>query len=353
MRLILILGLLLTGCATVSAPPAPAPAPASPPAQVHTPVTETEIRATMAILAGDEFEGRMAGTPGADKTVAYIAGRFRAAGLASGATGATPYLEPFQVHRKPKPAGAKSPEQPMSQMHFVAEMDKRGPFTAYNVVGKVPGSNPDGRSVLVMAHWDHLGLCMPEGSPDRICNGAVDNASGIAALIAVAEQVVKMKLDRDVWFVATGAEEWGLLGAYAFADRPPLPLGSIVAGFNLDTIAIAPPGAPVAVVAPKGSPLVTMVRDAARTLGRPWDGDDEAASFLQRQDGWALSRRGAPVIMAGGSFSDMSLLKAFIDGPYHTADDELRPDSELGGAVDDANLHVELVRRAASSHYRP
>lgn len=306
------------------------------------------MRATMAVLASDEFEGRMAGTPGADKTVAYIAERFRAASLENGATGAAPYLQAFTVDRKPKPVTGKPPQMPPAHAHFTAEMDRRGPFTTWNVVGKVPGRSSDGRAVIVMAHWDHLGLCLPEGTADRICNGAVDNASGIAAMIAVAERVAGMMLDRDVWFVATGAEEWGLLGALAFADNPPLPLASFIAGFNLDTIAIAPRGMPVAMVATKGSPLVPLVRDAAKATGRTWDGDDQAASFMQRQDGWALAQHGVPVVMAGGSFSDMGLWRKFLAGPYHTPDDELRPDTELGGAVEDANLHVELVRRAAS-----
>ena len=91
----------------------------------------------------------------------------------------------------------------------------------------------------------------------------------------------------------------------------------------------------------------------ATAMGRAWDGDDEAASFLQRQDGWALAQRGVPMIMAGGSFSDMKLLKAFLADTYHGPSDELRPDTQLGGAVEDANLHVELVRRAASRSILP
>ena len=232
-------------------------------------------------------------------------------------------------------------------------MNKRGPFTAYDIIGRAPGRAPDGRVVVVMAHYDHLGVCAPEGAPDRICNGANDNASGVAALVAVAEKVAKLGLDRDVWFVATSAEEWGLLGAKAFADSPPVALGAIIAGFNLDTIAIAPKGAPVAMVAAKGTGLEPLVRDAAAAMGRAWDGDDEAASFIRRQDGWALAQRGVPMIMAGGSFSDLKLLNAFLAEAYHSPADELRPDTELGGAVDDANLHVELVRRAASRAFLP
>ena len=336
---------ILAACLALSACATPRPGPRTAP-----PVSETEMRATIEVLASDAFEGRMSGTPGEIKAADYIAERFRAAGLDAPGGG---YLQGFAVDREVKPPPAESIKLPTGQRFFIAQMDKRGPFTAYNVVGRAPGQAPDGRAVVVMAHYDHLGICMPEGAPDRICNGAVDNAAGVAAMIAVAERVAAMKLDRDVWFVATSAEEWGLLGARAFAGRPPLPLDRIIAGFNLDTIAIAPAGEPVAMVAAKGVRLGELVRASATALGRAWDGDDQAASFLQRQDGWALAQQGVPMIMAGGSFSDLARLNAFLARGYHDPDDELGADTELGGAVDDANLHVELIRRAASRGLLP
>ena len=338
MKCLLPLCLALGACATV--PPAPPPSP----------VNEAEMQSTIAVLASDAFEGRMAGTPGGDKAASYLAERFRAAGLEPPAGG---FAQGFKVDRKPTPPPADSSKLPAGQRYFIDQMNRRGPFTAVNIVGKVPGRDPDGRVIVVMAHYDHLGICEAEGAPDRICNGANDNASGVAALLAVAERVARLGLDRDVWFVATSAEEWGLLGAKAFAASPPVPLSSIIAGFNLDTIAIAAKGAPVAMVAAKGSALEPLVRAAAAAMGRAWDGDDEAAPFLQRQDGWALAQRGVPMIMAGGSFSDLELLNAFLAAAYHSPADELRPGTELGGAVDDANLHVELVRRAASRDIMP
>jgi Zn-dependent M28 family amino/carboxypeptidase len=337
MKRILLAFLLLAGCKTPSLRPPPA-------------VTDAELRSTIGMLASDAFEGRMAGTPGEARAAAFIAQRFRAARLQALPGG---YLQGFKVDRAPKAPPAETVKMPAGQRYFIAQMNKHGRFTATNVVGRVPGRSPDGRAVVVMAHFDHLGICLPDGAPDRICNGAIDNASGVAAMIAVAERVANMKLDRDVWFVATSAEEWGLLGAKAFADSPPLPLGAIIAGFNLDTIAIAGKGAPVAMVAAKDVTLEPLVRAAATAMGRAWDGDDEAVSFLQRQDGWALAQRGVPMIMAGGSFSDFKLLEAFLGKAYHDPSDELRPDTELGGAVDDANLHVELVRRAASRSILP
>jgi hypothetical protein len=339
MRFLLPFALLLSACATTpELPPLP-------------PIGDAEMRATIGVLASDAFEGRMAGTAGADKAAAYIAERFARAGVEAPPGG---FLQAFAVYREPKALPAESAKIPSGQRYFMEQQNKHAAFTAHNVVGKVLGKAPDGRAVVVMAHYDHLGICQPAGVPDRICNGAVDNASGTAALIAIAERVAKMELDRDVWFVATSGEEWGLLGARAFADRPPVPLAAIIAGFNLDTIAIVGNGAPVAMVAAKGSGLESLVRDAATALGRPWDGDDEAAAtFLKRQDGWALAERGVPMIMAGGSFSDLKLLQAFLGKDYHAPSDELRPGTELGGAVDDANLHVELVRRAASRSALP
>lgn len=337
MKRLWLLFLVLGACATPQLAPPP-------------PVTEAEMRATVAVLASDAFAGRMAGTPGEAMAAAYIAERFRASGLEAPKGG---YLQEFAVDREPTALPDESAKLPPHQRFFMEQMNARGPFSAINVVARAPGRSSDGRAVVVMAHYDHLGICAPEGAPDRICNGAVDNAAGVAALVAVAERVSAMKLDRDVWFVATSAEEWGLLGAKAFAERPPLPLDRIIAGFNLDTIAVAPRGMPVAMVAAKGVGLEQLVRQAAATMGRAWDGDDEAAGFLQRQDGWALAKRGVPMIMAGGSFSDMQLLQAFLAGPYHAPTDELRADTELGGAVEDANLHVELVRRAASRGLLP
>ena len=290
----------------------------------------------------------MPGTAGEVKTIAFIAERFRAAGLASGSRGATPFLDPFAIAAKPAPA------MPVvgTQGEFLAHAARLGSFTSHNVIGVARGRHPDGKAVLLLAHWDHLGICAPKAA-DRICNGAVDNGSGVAAMIVVAEQVAKLGLDRDVWFVATGAEEWGLLGARAFADRPPLPLESIVAGFNLDMIAVASTGARVAMVAPPHARLEPLVRQAATALGRGWDGDHQADNFLRRQDGWVLAERGVPMVLAGGSFSDMAVLQRFIETRYHAPGDEILPTTELGGAVDDANLHLEMIRRAASRKFSP
>lgn len=228
-------------------------------------------------------------------------------------------------------------------------------FESHNVIGKIAGTRPGSGAVLLLGHWDHFGICRSEEAEDRICNGAVDNASGMAVLLTVAERLARgPKLDRDVYVMGTTAEERGLLGAYHFADHPNVPLDQIVVALNIDTVAIAPAGAPVALVGRGESGLDAIVDQVAITGGRTVDSDTEANAFIRRQDGWALAAKGVTSIMAGGSFSDIGLLQAFLTGVYHQPGDELTDATPLGGAADDANLHVDLVRHFADqAKYNP
>ncbi|MGB3317882.1 MAG: M28 family peptidase, partial [Sphingopyxis granuli] len=227
-------------------------------------------------------------------------------------------------------------------------------FDSHNIIAKLPGAKPDGKAVLFLGHWDHLGICAPEGAADRICNGAVDNASGIAVLIAVAKRLAGgARPDRDIYFMATTAEEKGLLGARWFADHPVLPLTDITVALNIDTIAISPRGTPVATIG-RGRPAHdALVREVASALGRTIDDDGEADPFIQRQDGWALGAKGVPSLMVGGSFSDMGLLEAFLESDYHGPGDEFSDKVPLGGAAEDADLHVALGRAFADTKRWP
>ena len=224
------------------------------------------------------------------------------------------------------------------------------PYQSNNIVAKLPGAKPDGKAVLFLGHWDHLGVCAPEGAADRICNGAVDNASGIAVLTEVAKRLAAgPRPDRDIYFMATTAEEKGLLGAQWFVDHPVVPLADITVALNIDTIAISPRGTPVATIG-RGRPAYdAVVRDVATKLGRALDSDGEADAFVQRQDGWALGAKGVPSLMAGGSFSDMALLEAFLGSDYHGPGDEYSDKMVLGGAAEDADLHVALGRAFADT----
>lgn len=225
---------------------------------------------------------------------------------------------------------------------------------SFNVVAKLPGRDPDAGALLFLAHWDHLGLCRAQGAPDRICNGAVDNASGIAVLIETARRLADgPPLDRTVYFVATTGEEIGLLGARKFTEQPPVPLDSIVAAFNLDTVAVGPAGTPLAIIGRGHTPIAGDVAKVAASIGRSVAPGDDANDYLKRQDGWALLEKGVPTVMANGAFSDGARIEAFLAGDYHTPDDMLTDATDLSGAAEDADLHVALGRYFGSETSYP
>jgi hypothetical protein len=227
-------------------------------------------------------------------------------------------------------------------------------FASPNIIGKLPGKKPGEGAVVFMAHWDHLGICRPDDEADRICNGAVDNASGLAVITEVAKRLARQRHDRDIYFVGTTAEESGLWGAYAFAANPVVPLADIKVVLNIDTIAMAPRGAKVAIIGRGKTALDSDIEAVARKAGRKVEPSTDANAFLQRQDGWALTQKGVPAFMVGGAFADLTKLDGFLKGDYHGPDDELTADVPLGGAAEDADLHVALGQYFASARkYRP
>ncbi len=221
-------------------------------------------------------------------------------------------------------------------------------YDSYNVIAKLPGSKPDAGSVFFTGHWDHFGYCRPKGEKDRICNGAIDNASGMSVLIEVAKHLGKKKFDRDIYFVGTTAEEDGLLGAYHMVDNPPVNIKKIAIALNVDTIAIAPKGAKVAIIGRGTTDLDPIIEKIAKGLGRDIESSTDANAFIRRQDGWALASKGVPALMVGGSFSDLDLLSKFLSSDYHGVSDDYSEDTELGGAAEDAVLHLRLAEHFAN-----
>lgn len=229
------------------------------------------------------------------------------------------------------------------------------PYTSWNVIGRLSGTDPAAGAILYLAHWDHLGICRPAGAPDRICNGAVDNASGVAMIVEVARGLAaeKRRPARDLYFVATTGEEMGLLGAYALAKAPPVDPAKIAAVLNFDTVAIAPRGTPVASLGRGQTPLDPLIDAAARKTGRHINPSTDANVLTQRQDGWAFTQIGIPAVMVGGSLN-LDLIQAYLGGPYHKPDDDLAQSLVLDGAAEDVQLHIALARLLADpKRYRP
>lgn len=221
---------------------------------------------------------------------------------------------------------------------------QRRTYNSHNVIGKIAGRKPETGALLFMGHWDHFGECEPDSTGDRICNGAVDNASGISLLIETAKRLAKTSLDRDVYFLATTSEERGLLGAYAFVADPSFALNRLVAVFNADTVALAPAGRLIAVVGRGETDLDADLEKIAKAEGREIDDTGKADAYLKRQDGYAFLKKGIPSFMITSAFADQERLDAYLAGRYHDVSDEADDGLILGGAAADANFHVALGR---------
>ena len=161
----------------------------------------------LATLASDAMEGRLVGTPGSARAREFIVKRFKEAGI--------------------QPLGS-SYERPFK---FTGRGDQ-SERVGVNVVGVVRGRRTPDRYLIVTAHYDHLGV-----RNGQVFNGADDNASGVAALIAAATRLNADKPNHSILFAAFDAEEAGLQGARAFVGAPPVPLDAIVLNVNLDMVA--------------------------------------------------------------------------------------------------------------------
>ncbi|MEH6702426.1 M28 family peptidase [Parasphingorhabdus sp.] len=230
-------------------------------------------------------------------------------------------------------------------------------YTSHNVIGKIAGTNPKRGALLYMGHWDHFGECRIEDplnpDEDRICNGAIDNASGISLLIETAKRLSADDHDRDIYFLATTAEEKGLLGARAFVRNPAVALENLVAVFNADTVALSDDKKLIAVIGLGKSGLDRDIETVAAQEGREIDRSGTSDAYLRRQDGYVFTERDIPAFMITSAFADKERLQAFINGPYHDVSDEVNKDLLLAGAAADANFHVALGRYFSSTGTYP
>ncbi|WP_292927306.1 M28 family peptidase [Novosphingobium sp. PASSN1] len=223
----------------------------------------------------------------------------------------------------------------------------------HNLIGKIEGRRPGSGAVVLMAHWDHFGTCAEAPAEKQICPGAVDNASGLSVITEVARLLSAGKpMDRDVYLVATTGEELGLLGALAFAENPPVPLGSVVAAFNVDSSGLVPAGLPVSVIGQGMTPLDPGIAKVLKTMKRKLASGDAANAFARRQDSWALMQHDVPSVMVSTSYSDPARLEAFMDNVYHRPTDDASR-VVYGGMVDDVLVQTELVRFFADAKVWP
>ena len=238
-------------------------------------------------------------------------------------------------------------------------------FKSHNVIGKLEGSDAKLRDqyVIYTAHWDHLGR-HPELRGDQIFNGAIDNASGVASVIELATAFTKLNPPpkRSVLFMATAAEEAGLLGAKYYAEHPLYPLEKTLADINIDTVNPWGKTRDVEDLSDNNSTLDDLLAAAAKRNGRMMtpNSEPEKGNFY-RADHFEFSKRGVPALYTRGG-------KDFIGKPanfgqqkrddytahhYHQVSDEVDPNWDFSGAVQDIQLLFEVGYQVANNDKFP
>ncbi len=230
-----------------------------------------------------------------------------------------------------------------------------------NVVAKVEGSDPllKNEYVIYSAHWDHLGRD-PKLQGDQIFNGALDNASGSAALLEIADAFTKLATPpkRSILFLAVTAEEKGLLGAKYYANNPLYPLNKTLANINMDGVNQWGRTKDITMVGDDNSTLIDLLRETASAQGRTVNPDPEPEKgFYYRSDHFEFAKVGVPALYTDsgidyiGKDANYSKQKRdeYTEKDYHKVSDEIKPDWDLAGAVDDAQLLTTIGYRVAQS----
>jgi Zn-dependent M28 family amino/carboxypeptidase len=235
---------------------------------------------------------------------------------------------------------------------------------SHNVIGKLEGSDPklNGEYVIYTAHWDHLGR-HPELQGDQIFNGAIDNASGVASVIELAAAFMKINPPpkRSVLFMATTAEEAGLLGAKFYAEHPLYPLEKTLANINLDSMNVWGKARDIEDLSLGFSTLDDLLAAAAKQQGRSAIPDSRPdKGKIYRADNFEFSKVGLPSLYIGKgehllSRPETAPLRSdeFDSTDYHQVTDDVRPDWDLSGAVQDTQLLFEVGYEVANGYKFP
>ena len=234
-----------------------------------------------------------------------------------------------------------------------------------NLVAKLEGSDPQLRDeyVVYTAHWDHLGRGAAVDGDD-IYNGALDNASGVAAVLEIARAFtsVEPRPKRSVVFLMVGAEEQGLLGAEHYAEQPIYPLARTLANINIDGVNQWGRTKDITVIGMGASDLDDYLRDAAAEQERALRPDPESEKgFYYRSDHFNFAKKGVPALYTDtgidfvGKPPEYSQQKRdeYTNKDYHAPSDEIKPDWDLTGAVDDAHLLFLVGYRVANADKFP
>ena len=232
-----------------------------------------------------------------------------------------------------------------------------------NVVAKLEGSEKPDEYVVYSAHWDHLGRD-PNLAGDQIYNGALDNASGTAAMLEIAEAFTQLRdrPRRSIVFLAVTAEEKGLLGAKFYGNNPLYPLNKTLANLNIDGINQWGRTSDIVIVGYGNSTLDDLLTEAAQRQARTIIPDPEPEKgFFYRSDHFEFAKQGVPALYTDAGVTYVGKPAGYGDQKreeynardYHKPSDEIKPDWDLTGAVDDAQLMFMVGYRVAQGNVWP
>lgn len=232
-----------------------------------------------------------------------------------------------------------------------------------NVIARIPGTGRADETVVYSGHWDHLGVGAPDARGDRIYNGAVDNGTGMAALIELARAHAKAPAPRrSVVFLAVTAEEKGLLGSEYYAANPPYPLEKTVGVINVDALSPHGPSRNFTISGSAQLDLLDMLVARARGRGQVYAPDPKPeAGYFFRSDHFSFAKRGVPALSfgsgedwtAGGTAAGKAEQDHYTQERYHQPADEWNAQWPFTGLAGDLELLYGLGRDLAESRAWP
>ena len=234
-----------------------------------------------------------------------------------------------------------------------------------NVVGLLPGSETPDEAIVYMAHWDHLGTHEGETGGDNIYNGAVDNATGVAGILEIAEAFRKAKAPpkRSILFLAVTLEESGLLGSKYYVAHPVIPLDKTVAVFNLDALSPVGMARDITVVGQGSSQLEDLLKPLLDGQKRKAVGEtNTAAGYYFRSDHFNFAKAGVPALyidsgtdlVEGGQAAGDAAGKDYTDNRYHKPGDQYDAATwKLDGIIQDLGVVASLGNMLANDGQWP
>ena len=230
-----------------------------------------------------------------------------------------------------------------------------------NVVAMVPGTERPGEAVVYLAHWDHLGK-HPDEPGDNIYNGAIDNATGVAGIMEIAEMFAKHPAKRTVLFLPVTLEESGLLGSKYYVAHPSVPLAQTVAAINLDAMSTYGPSKDMVVTGLGNSELDDVLKAITDQQGRVLHEEATPESgFYFRSDHFNFAKGGVPALYAeggedlvdGGSAAGRKATEDYTANRYHKPADQFDPNWNLTGTMQDLDTLYQVGRTLADGDTWP